>query len=83
MNKAKVFVSYRDIAPDRLLARQIAAGLQPEHVVLIDTDIPPGQKWGELIQQRLEQSDFVVVILSEAAAASDMVVAEIETAHHL
>jgi hypothetical protein len=67
MRQAKIFVSYRNIDPDRFLAQQVAAGLTPEDV----------------IQQQLETSDFIISILSDAAAESDMVVAEVQTAHRL
>jgi hypothetical protein len=56
--------------------------LRKEHDVFIDTTIQVGEKWAQRIQQEIKESDYLIVFLSEHSVNSEMVVAEIETAHH-
>lgn len=80
---AKIFISYkRDVEPDTPVARAVYDALRAEHDVFIDTTIQVGEKWAEEIQRAIKESDFLIVFLSEHSVYSEMVVAEIETAHH-
>jgi len=76
-----VFISYRHVQPDQALALRLAGALQIDHDVFIDAGLAPGQKWAEVIDQELAYADFLIVLVSEAASKSPMVLAEIEPAH--
>ncbi len=81
---SSIFVSYRHAEPDAALAAQVADALTAEgHRVFIDTRIPPGREWGDIIQAELAEADWLIAVISEAAAASPMVVTEIAEAHRL
>jgi hypothetical protein len=79
----RVFVSYkRNIEPDERLAGYFADYLmQRGHEVFIDQQIRVGQEWPTVIRQELEQSNFLVVLLSERAIASEMILEEVRIAH--
>ena len=80
---AKIFISYkRNVEPDTPVARAVYDTLREEHDVFIDTTIQVGEKWAEEIQNAIKESDYLIVFLSEHSVHSEMVVAEIETAHH-
>lgn len=80
----RVFISYRHVEPDSTVAAQLAASLEEAgHQVFIDTKIPLGTLWGEVIEANLGEADFLVALVSAAAAASPMVVTEIAEAHRL
>jgi hypothetical protein len=81
IKRRRIFVSYRHIEPDQTVARQVAQALKEQHHVFIDCDIAPGSEWGGDIENALQSTEFLVAILSNAAAKSPMFVAEIETAH--
>jgi hypothetical protein len=76
-----VFISYRHVHPDQGLALGLARALQSEHDVFIDAGLAGGQKWAEVIDHELTSADFLIALVSEAAAESPMVLAEIEPAH--
>jgi hypothetical protein len=82
---AKVFVSYkRNIEPDERLASYFVDFLAQEgHEVFIDQQIGVGQEWPTVITQELEESDFLIVLLSERAIASEMILEEVRIAHEL
>jgi hypothetical protein len=48
----------------------------------MDTTIQVGEKWAERIQTAIKESDYLIIFLSENSVHSEMVIAEIETAHH-
>jgi len=77
---ARVFVSYRHVDPDQVVAHEIARALA-HHEVFIDTNIRPGEDWGSLIDSHLEDADFLIAIVSEASARRDTVVEEVRRAH--
>ncbi len=80
----RVFISYRHVEPDTAVASQVAASLeQAGHDVFIDTKIPLGTLWGEVIEAHLGEADFLVAFVSAAAAGSPMVVTEIAEGHRL
>jgi hypothetical protein len=82
---AQVFVSYKhDMQPDVQLAGGIAAALRAQgHGVFIDSQILIGQEWPAVIEKELNSAEYLVVLLSEAAASSEMIVKEVEIAHRL
>ncbi|MBV9707806.1 MAG: toll/interleukin-1 receptor domain-containing protein, partial [Chloroflexi bacterium] len=79
----KIFISYkREATPDEHLAHHLAAYLEQQgHSVFIDVHIPPGQEWSHVIQQRIEQADFFIVLLSQYSVSSDMVIHEVAIAY--
>ena len=80
----QVFISYRHVEPDATLARSLADALeQIGFSVFIDTNIPLGGQWGNVIDESLDKADCLVALVSAASAASAMVAAEIEQAHRL
>ena len=80
---AKIFISYkRNIKPDTPVATAVYEALREEHEVFIDTTIQVGQRWAERIQTAIKESDYLISFLSGNSVHSEMVIAEIETAHH-
>jgi hypothetical protein len=81
---AKIFISYkRNVKPDEPLALWLSEALQEHCDVFIDQDMPVGTAWAERIQAELETCDYLIPLLSEHSVHSEMVEAEIRTAHHL
>jgi len=79
----RIFISYkRDVQPDELLALQIVQALSPQHQVFIDQKILVGTSWAEQIEVEIRNSDFLIVLLSEHSAESEMVETEIRMAHN-
>lgn len=80
---AKIFISYkRNVEPDTPVATEVYEALRQDHEVFIDTTIAVGEKWAEQIQKAIIKSDYLICFLSAHSVASEMVIAEIETAHH-
>ena len=80
----KVFISYkRNVEPDEPLALRLCEALQEHCEVFIDQIMPVGMDWGERIQAELETCDYLISLLSEHSVHSEMVEAEIRTAHRL
>jgi hypothetical protein len=80
---AKIFISYkRNVKPDTPVATAVYDALRQQHDVFIDTTIQVGEKWAERIQNAIKESDYLIIFLSENSVHSEMVIAEIETAHH-
>lgn len=80
---AKIFISYkRKIEPDTPVATAVYDALRQEHEVFIDTTIQVGEKWADSIQRAIKESDYFICFLSASSVHSEMVIAEIETAHH-
>jgi AAA-like domain/TIR domain len=81
--KARVFISYkRKAAPDEQLAERLhAAFFQAGHHVFIDKTMKVGMEWAREIDRQIDDSDFLVVLLSEASTQSEMVAKEVEHAH--
>lgn len=82
---AKIFISYKhDAYLDGYLADYFVESLTLQgHDVFIDKNIPLGVNWSALIGQQIEESDFLIVILSELSVASEMVIQEVSIASSL
>src|SRR4051812_8601373 len=81
VSRQKIFISYADVEPDRTVAQQVAAALGRHHDVFIARNLEPGTNWGDNIEAALQEAEFLIALLSESAAKSPMVIAEIETLH--
>ncbi|MEH2067256.1 MAG: AAA-like domain-containing protein [Nostoc sp.] len=80
----RIFISYkRNVRPDEQVASQVFQALSQQHKVFIDQTMSIGTRWAERIEAEIHQADFVITFLSASSTQSEMVVAEIETAHHL
>ena len=82
MEPRKFFISYAHAEAEE---RQLAAWLHDAlitngHTVFMDTGIPLGTRWADEIERRLNWCDFLIVLLSAAASASDMVTEEVKRA---
>ncbi len=81
---ARVFVSYRRQEPDKDLAQKFADALKRAgHEVFIDTGILLGTKWPKRIPEALNETDFLLLLLSREAANSEMVTEEVMLASEL
>ena len=80
---AKVLISCkRNVEPDKPLALYLYRFLQEQgHTVFIDQKMEIGVEWGQEIQAQIEASDFLLVLLSQASADSEMMAEEIEYTH--
>lgn len=80
----RIFISYkRNVHPDEQVALQVFQALSQKHKVFIDQTMSIGTRWAERIEAEIRQADFLITFLSAWSTQSEMVVAEIETAHHL
>ncbi len=83
-HSANVFISYRRQETDAALAKLFADVLERAgHEVFIDTAIRWGMDWVLTIRDALEKADFLLLLLSREAAASEMVMEEIDMAREL
>ena len=81
---ARIFISYkRNVSPDADVALAVFKSLSEQHSVFIDQTMAVGTVWAKRIEAELAQSDFLISFLSEHSVSSEMVKAEIETAHRL
>ena len=78
----RVFVSYkRHVEPDEPFALRLVAWLSEfGHQVFIDQGMLIGTNWSETIDKEIAASDYLIVLLTEAASHSEALLAEIETA---
>lgn len=83
--RARIFISYkRSAVPDEEIALQVYEALKTSHDVFIDqVSIEVGANWAKRIDKELRRADFLVSFLSSSSVHSEMVVGEIEKAHHL
>jgi len=81
--KAHLFIAYRrHIGPDQKLATFLHKFLTAHgHNAFIDTTMRTGQAWLEEIDRQIKASDFLVVLLSQDSADSEMVQAEVRRAY--
>ncbi len=79
----KIFISYkRSASDDEQLADSIRRKCEAMgHEVFIDVGMQVGTDWVGEISKRIEWCDYLVVLLSERAAGSEMVQAEVRLAH--
>jgi hypothetical protein len=82
MPPRKFFISYAHAeAEDRQLAAWLHDALITNgHTAFMDTGIPPGTRWADEIERRIHWCDFLIVLLSAAASASEMVTEEVKRA---
>lgn len=80
---ARVFISYKRLAdPDQHLADTLYEFLSHSgHQVFMDTTLRAGDAWLEEIDRQLKGSDFLIVLLSQQSADSEMVRAEVTRAY--
>ena len=80
---AKLFISYkRNADPDQQLAQVLYKSLKRDgHQVFMDTTMRTGDAWLEEIDRQLKGSDFLIVLLSQQSADSEMVRAEVSRAY--
>ena len=82
--RARIFISYkRGVEPDEPIAEALFQALSQEHEVFIDQTMTVGTRWAERIEAEIRQSDFLISLLSAHSVHSEMVLGEVETAHHL
>jgi hypothetical protein len=80
---AKIFISYkRNIEPDTPVATAVYEALRRDHEVFIDQTLQVGENWADRIQTAVKESDYLIIFLSGHSVQSEMVIAEVETAHH-
>ena len=84
-NGANVFISYRSQDPDQLLAKDFQKFLQAKghEVFLASVSVSLGDNWSQRIDQALEVCDYLLLLLSEKSAASEMVTEEVRRAREL
>ncbi len=75
----RIFVAYkRHIATDAALAQYLNQYLSVRgYYVFIDTNLRTGTKWLEQIDREIQAADFMVVLLSNESADSEMIQAEV------
>jgi hypothetical protein len=80
---ATIYVSYHH--GDRQLAQEIVARLREQgHAVAIDVDdLRPGEDWRATLNKALEQSEVMVVLITEQALSSQFIFSEIGFARAL
>jgi len=80
--QARIFISYkRHAAADNALAQYLAEGLsQHDHIPFIDKSMRVGTTWLDEIDRQLRESDYLVVLLSQESANSEMVQQEVQRA---
>lgn len=83
--KSRIFISYkRSAEPDEEVALQVYEALKQTHDVFIDqVSIEVGANWAKRIDCELRRADFLISFLSASSVHSEMVLGEIEKAHHL
>ena len=82
--RRSVFISYKHVEPDAGLARALADTLTAaNHKVFIDTGIRWGHSWVVEIEQALKSCDYLLLLLSQEAAQSEMVIEEVAIAKEL
>lgn len=81
--RTSVYIAYdRQNKPDRVLALRIHQQLrQAGHNVTSSMDVRIGQDWALALQSQLEQSDYVVVLLSEIAIRNEIFLKMVEHAY--
>jgi hypothetical protein len=79
---AKAFISYTGHAKlDATIAAFFAEYLaNHHHEVFIQTKIAPGQSWPEVVDAKLKDADYLIVLLSTQSSSSDMVIEEVRRA---
>ena len=81
----RVFISYRAQDPDRELAQQFYQTLIASdcEVFMAGQSIQLGENWPQRIETELKQCDYLLLLLSEQSANSEMVTEEVRRAKEL
>jgi len=81
----RIFISYRNQSPDKELAQQFydALALAGQVPFMAGTSIKLGEAWAQRIQTELNQSDYMLLLLSPQSATSEMVTEEVRRAKAL
>lgn len=81
----RVFIAHRDQAGDRQLASRLHEQLQilGHQPFMAQKDITLGENWAQRIDHELEACDYFLLLLSPAAARSEMVTEEVRKAWDL
>ena len=78
---SKVFISYRRTAPR---SGRGAVGVRIsedcKYQPFLDTELPGGTKWSDVIDKELRACDYFLVLITKESIASDMVKTEVEIA---
>lgn len=84
-NRHKVFISYRAQEPDKSLALQFYEALTKagNAAFMAGESIRLGENWPTRIEAELKQSDYLLLLLSEQSATSEMVTEEVRRAKEL
>ncbi|WP_313039803.1 TIR domain-containing protein [Sphingobium yanoikuyae] len=68
--RKSVFISYA--AQDRATAQLLALRLQDAGLaVWLDTDIQPGDRWQDVVDRKLQSSDYFIALISAASVNSE------------
>jgi hypothetical protein len=83
LGPARVFICYkRHAGPDRRLADHLHGVLTAQgHDVFVDTSMRTGTDWLEEIDRQIRECHYLVVLLSQESADSEMVQAEVSRAY--
>lgn len=81
----RVFISYRDQAPDNTLAETLySAFTAAGHSAFMAAEsIKIGENWRDRISKELHQCDYFLLLLSSLSATSEMVTEEVKRARSL
>ena len=81
----RVFISYRAQNPDLAVAEQLSRALisAGHEVFLAGENIRWGENWPQRIEAELKQCDYLLLLLSEQSAMSEMVTEEVRRAKEL
>lgn len=83
-SKPKIFISYkRNVSPDHEIATKLYECLKEDTDVFIDQTMGLGVRWAEQIEKAIHSTNYFIALLSQHSVHSEMVVAEIATAHSL
>ncbi|HVE84736.1 MAG TPA: toll/interleukin-1 receptor domain-containing protein [Myxococcales bacterium] len=80
----RFFISYAHAAAeDEALCHRFAEALEAAgHDVFVDREIRFGDEWEQEVERRLQWCDFFLLLLSETALQSEMVLQEVKRACH-
>ncbi|MGH9847739.1 MAG: AAA-like domain-containing protein, partial [Blastocatellia bacterium] len=81
----RIFISYKhNVEPDQSVVDRVVGALELQrHIVFIDKKILPGDEWGQWIQERITESDFLITFLTAQSVLSQMVQEEVQLAREL
>lgn len=81
----KVFISYCDGEPERSLGNEFAGALREagHEAFRAEESIGLGENWPQRVEQELQECDYLLLLLSERSATSEVTTKEIERAKEL